>query len=202
MFAWSPYAGIRSPGVAAILTAHLSTSPQPPLTVFLEGLLETAVSVSVLASGERPLTLREQARLGADGPVTCRWRNSLLYAGQTTVAASATLVWLPSRIPEEARQALDDGKVPAGKILEPFGMRRTDCRAMNTAGIEEVTGRDAAVQSTAVLAIFGGRRVAIAEEFILSSFAETLAFAMASLARHQRRASRRHPAPRGMRVTP
>jgi chorismate-pyruvate lyase len=190
MFAWSPYAGIRSPGVASELAAKLSTSPQP-LTAFLESLLGTEVTVRVLAGpDDRPVTLTEQDRLAAGGIAACRHRSSLLYAGGT-VAASATLVWLPARLPEEACRALDAGLVPAGKILAPYGMRRVDCRAMDTTGIEEVTGGNAAVQSTAVLAILGGRRVAIAEEFILSTFAEQLASAMSSLARHRRRADRR-----------
>jgi hypothetical protein len=192
MFQWSPHAGIHSLTVAAELTAHLNTDPQPPLTVFLEGLLETTVTVQVLAAGERALTLKEQGRLDTGGPDSGRWRNSLLYAGDT-LAASVTLLWLPGRLPEEQCRALEAGVIPAGKILAPLGAHRVDCRAMNVTGmmIEEVTGQPAAVQSTAVLAVSGGSRVAIAEEFIPTSFAETLAFAQASRARRQRRDGRR-----------
>ena len=191
MLVWRPYAGIRSPGVATALAAHLNTTPQPPLTTYLEGLLGTEVTVRVLAGpGDRPLARREQFRLGAEGLAACRWRNSLLYAGGS-VAASATLAWLPARLPAEACEALDAGEIPAGKILAPLGMRRIDCRAIATTATEEVTGQEAAVISTAVLAILGGCRVAVAEEFILASFAEQLAFAMNALARHRHRADRR-----------
>jgi hypothetical protein len=204
MFVWSPYAGIRSPGVAAALTAYLNTSPQPPLTVFLEDLLKVTVTVRVLAAEEhRLLTRKEAARLEAGDRTTGCWRSSLLYAGDA-LAASATLLWLPGRLPAAECGALDAGMIPAGKILEPLGGHRVDCHAMDATGFitDEATGQPVAVQCTAVLATGDERRVAIAEEFILGSFAETLAFAMASLARHQHRASRRHPAPRGMRVTP
>ena len=53
-------------------------------------------------------------------------------------------------------------------------MKRTDRRAMATTGIEEVTGQDAAVMSSAVLTV-GKAAVGIAEETITRAFASALA---------------------------
>jgi chorismate-pyruvate lyase len=165
------YEGLCTRDVATVLAAWMAATPKP-LTSMLEDLTKAPVQVRVLASGERPLTGREQFRLGAEGLITCSWRNALLLAdGQ--VAASTSLLWLPARLPAEACRALDAGDVPAGKILRPLGMRRTDRRAMATTGIEEVTGQDAAVMSSAVLTI-GKVGVGIAEETITKIFAEAL----------------------------
>ena len=89
------------------------------------------------------------------------------------MAASTSLLWLPARLPAEACRELDAGEKPAGAILRPYGMKRTDRRAMATTGIEEVTGQDAAVMSSAVLTV-GKAAVGIAEETITKRFAEAL----------------------------
>ena len=89
------------------------------------------------------------------------------------MAASTSLLWLPARLPAEACRELDAGEKPAGAILRPYGMKRTDRRAMATSGIEEVTGQDAAVMSSAVLTV-GKVAAGIAEETITKRFAEAL----------------------------
>ena len=111
MIASSLYAGICSRNVGILLAELLKGSPRP-LTPLLEDLTGDQVTVQVLASGERHLTRQEQARLNAEGLVTCRWRNALLYAGQV-VAASTTLLWLPPRLPAEVCRDLDAGGQPA-----------------------------------------------------------------------------------------
>lgn len=172
MFVSPLYQGVAATDVATVLAAWMSATPKP-LTALLEDLTRTPVTIQVLASGERPLTLREQHRLDAPDGTACRWRHGLLIA-DGEVAASTSLLWILGRLPAEACRELDAGEKPAGAILRPLGMRRTDRRAMATAGIEEVTGQDAAVMSSAVLTV---RKVAagIAEETITRRFAEALA---------------------------
>ena len=165
------YSGICARDVSTVLSAWMAATPKP-LTAMLEDLTKTPVQVQVLASGERALTVPEQFRLGAGGLLTCRWRHALLLA-DGHVAASTSLLWLPARLPAEACRELDAGDVPAGKILRPLGMRRTDRRAMATTCIEEVTGQDAAVMSSAVLSV-GKVPVGIAEECITKRFAAAL----------------------------
>jgi chorismate-pyruvate lyase len=165
------YQGVATRDVATVLAAWMCATPKP-LTALLEDLTRTPVRIEVLASGERPLTDREQYRLSAPDVTACRWRHGLLVAdGQ--VAASTSLLWLPARLPDEACRELDAGERPAGAILRPLGMKRTDRRAMATSGIEEVTGQDAAVMSSAVLSV-GKVAVGIAEETITRVFAAAL----------------------------
>ena len=172
MFVSSLYEGVCTRDVATVLAAWMNATPKP-LTALLEDLTRTPVRIEVLASGERALTEREQFRLGAGDLTACRWRHGLLIAdGQ--VAASTSLLWLPARLPAEACRELDAGEKPAGAILRPYGMKRTDRRAMATTGIEEVTGQDAAVMSSAVLTV-GKVAAGIAEETITRVFAVALA---------------------------
>jgi hypothetical protein len=166
----SLYEGICSRDVATVLAAWLNATPKP-LTAVLEDLAGTEVRIQVLASGERVLTEAEQFRLGT-GLATCRWRNGLLIAGDS-VAASTSLLWLPDRLPAGACRELDDGLLPAGRILHRFGMRRTDRRAMATTGIDVAPGPGAAVLATAVLEV-GGIPAGIAEERITREFTESL----------------------------
>jgi hypothetical protein len=172
MFVSSLYQGVAARDVATVLAAWMNASPKP-LTALLEDITQAPVRLQVLASGERALTGREQHRLGAEGLTGCHWRHGLLIADYD-VAASTSLLWLPARLPFEACRELDAGERPAGAILRPLGMKRTDRRAMATTGIEEVTGQDAAVMSSAVLTI-AKVGVGIAEETITRRFAEALA---------------------------
>ena len=171
MFVSSLYEGICARDVGTVLAAWMNASPKP-LTSLLEDIARTPIRIQVLASGKRPLTERERFRLGAEGLIGCQWRHGLLIA-DGEVAASTSLLWLPARLPVEACVALDAGDKPAGAILGPLGMRRRDRRAMATSMIEEVTGQDAAVMSSAVLTI-GKVPVGIAEETITRHFAAAL----------------------------
>jgi chorismate-pyruvate lyase len=172
MLVSSLYQGVAAADVAVVLAAWMNASPKP-LTALLEDMTQGPVQLQVLASGERPLTSREQHRLDAEGEMACHWRHGLLIAdGQ--VAASTSLLWLPARLTAAACQELDAGDRPAGAILGPLGMRRTDRHAGASRLIEEVTGQDAAVMSSAVLTI-GKTGVGIAEETITRVFAEALA---------------------------
>jgi chorismate-pyruvate lyase len=171
MFVSQLYQGVCARDVATVLAAWMNATPKP-LTALLEDLTKTPVQLQVLASGERALTSREQFRLGAEGLAACHWRHGLLIA-DGEVAASTSLLWLPARLPAEVCRELDAGDEPAGKILGPLGMKRTDRRAMATTSIEEVTGQDAAVMSSAVLTV-GKVAVGIAEETITRAFAAAL----------------------------
>jgi hypothetical protein len=167
--------GIHAQDVGTVLAAILAASRRPA-TEILQHLSGTALHLKVLASGERPLTDRERYRLQAGVLRLCRYRHGLLVTGDGLVAASVSLVWLPPRLPFAACRELDEGKEPAGKILGPLGMRRTDRRAMSVAGmeIEEVTGQPAAVVASAALEV-DGQLVGLAEEHVTMAFAESLA---------------------------
>ena len=165
--------GIHSRDVGNVLAAILAASSRP-LTAILQGLSGAELSIKVLADGERPLNDRERFRMGADGIARCRWRTGLLVTPDGVVAASVSLVWLPVRLPFDACRELDAGDQPAGVILGRLGMRRQDRQAMATRGMEDVTGADAAVRSTAVLVV-DGQAVGIAGECVTRDFAESLA---------------------------
>ena len=164
--------GIHAQDVGTVLAAILAASSRPA-TEILQGLSGCTLHVKVLASGERPLTDRETFRLHAEGLRACRYRHGLLVTQDGLTAASASLVWLPARLPHAACRELDEGAEPAGVILGRLGMRREDRRAMPTSFDDEVTGEPRATASSAVLVV-GGQPVAIAEEFVMARFAETL----------------------------
>lgn len=166
-------ARMRPHEVGSVLAAVLAASSRP-LTRVLEDLAGTKLSIKILADGERPLREAEAFRLGAAGIMRCRWRNGLLVAADGIVAASTALLWLPARLPSATCRELDEGTEPAGVILGRLGMRREDRRAMATAGMEEVTGTDAAVRSTAVLMV-DGHAAGYADECVTRVFAESLA---------------------------
>jgi len=166
-------AHIEARDVGSVLAAILAASSRP-LTRILEDLSGERLRIEVLASGGRPLTDRERSRMAADGLTRCRWRTGLLVTGGGVVAASTSLIWLPSRLPFDACRELDAGAEPAGVILGRYGMRREDRRAMATRMMEEVTGQDSAVRSTAALVV-DGRAVGIADECVTRRFAEGLA---------------------------
>lgn len=168
-------ARMRPHEVGSVLAAVLAASSRP-LTRILEDLAGTKLSIRVLADGERPLREPEAFRLDAAGIARCRWRTGLLVAADGIVAASTMLVWLPPRLPYDACEELNAAAEPAGVILGRLGMRRADRRAMATNGMEEVTGADAAVRSTAVLEV-AGQAVGYADECVTKAFAERLASA-------------------------
>lgn len=165
--------GVHAQDVGTVLAAILAASRRPA-TEILQSISGATLHIQVLASGERPLTDREQYRLQAGPLRLCRYRNGLLVTQDGLAAASVSLVWLPPRLPFDACRELDEGKEPAGVILGRLGMRREDRRAMATSFDDEITGEPLATASSAVLVV-GGQRVAIAEEFVMLKFAETLA---------------------------
>lgn len=164
---------IQARDVGSVLAAILAASSRP-LTRILEDLSGTELSIKVTGDGERSLTDGERLRLSAAAFRRCRWRTGLLVTADGTVAASTALLWLPARLPFDACRDLDAGGQPAGVILGRLGMRREDRRAMSTRMMEEVTGADAAVRSTAVLMV-DGQAVGIADECVTREFAESLA---------------------------
>lgn len=169
--------GVCGRDVCDVLAAVLRASTRP-LTIVLEDFSGSPLRLEVLRDGERYLNTAgaiqdECYRLDAPPGTWCRWRQSLLVTEDGMVAASVSLIWLPDRLPEQARHGLEQAVEPAGKVLERFGMRRHDRRALATTQIDEVTGRDAAVLATAVCVV-GGQKVAIAGECVLRDFAESL----------------------------
>jgi hypothetical protein len=128
----------------------------------------------VLGRADRELTAAEHYRLQA-GPITAgHHRTALLRTATGTVAAQTSLVVVPQRIPPHARAALASTTIPAGKILAPLGAHRLDRRALCRHGCPDTTGRDIAVQSSAVLAL-DGVKIAIATEQITGQFCQLIA---------------------------
>lgn len=166
-----PLAGVEPAGVPKLLAAWLEAWPYPA-TGLLEFLCGQSLALRVLDGGDSELTARSAHRLKA-GPEDgmCRWRHGLLETATGHVAAHTALVWLPARLPEDARDALDAGGEPAGVILGRLGARRADRHALASCTGDGPTG---AVQSSAVLTL-GGVPVALAKEAVTRSFAESLA---------------------------
>lgn len=176
-----PLAGVSPQGVPKILAAWLEYWPGPAtgLLEYLSGgklRLQVTRPAPGQPPGKRTLKRDEQFRLRAGGVIRCNWREATLTAADGTIAAAVSLAWLPARLPWDTCTELDAGKEPAGRILDrlPGGMQRTDQRAVPAWSLEEITGQKAAVNSDAVIVV-GGQRVALAEEWILREFAESLA---------------------------
>jgi hypothetical protein len=66
--------GMHAQDVGTVLAAILAASSRPA-TRILEDLSGAPLHIKVLASGERPLTDREQYRLHAEGLLQCRYRH-------------------------------------------------------------------------------------------------------------------------------
>jgi chorismate-pyruvate lyase len=160
--------------VSVILAAFLESSDRP-LTRVLEDLSGSVMSIVVTASGERPLTASEAARLDVAAETRCCWREGLLRSDAGLVAARTTLVWLPERLPPDVSRELEAGKQPAGKILARLGMRRVDRRALAVQGDGAEARRGAAAISSAVLMSDDCVKMGIAGEEIERKFACTLA---------------------------
>ena len=95
-----------------------------------------------------------------------RWRTGQLLTETGLATAEVSLIWLPHRIPAQARALLEQGKRPAGHILGPLGATRhySRARALNGAG----------VKCQAVLYL-GGLPVALAAEEISYELCELMA---------------------------
>jgi hypothetical protein len=155
-------------GLASLLATVLAVSERPA-TPLLEGLAHTEIHIEVLSRTDRELTASEHDRLDA-GPITSgHCRAALLRTKSGIVAAETELVILPQRLPTDARVALADTHIPVDKILAALGVRRLDRRVMCRRGRQDSTGKDVAVESSAVLAI-GDTRVGITTERITGKF--------------------------------
>ena len=155
-------------GLASLLATVLAVSERPA-TPLLEGLAHTEIHIEVLSRTDRELTASEHDRLDA-GPITSgHCRAALLRTKSGIVAAETDLVILPQRLPTDARVALADAGIPVDKILAALGVRRLDRRVMCRRGRQDSTGKDVAVESSAVLAI-GDTRVGITTEKITGKF--------------------------------
>lgn len=159
--------------VSAVLAAILAGNPGPA-TRILQRFSGTTLTIPEFETGERDLTPEEQFRLGA-GPIACRWRTGNQVTGTGLIAAVTSLTWIPGRLPDGISDTLTTSTTPAGIILEPFDMRRTDRQAMAvTPAMCPPASEDDAVISSAVLVV-RGQQAAIACERISREFAESLA---------------------------
>ena len=142
--------GIDGQDVAHVLATLIDRSPLP-VTVLIQGLADVKLTITVAGTGSRDLSAREAHLLDAPEGTPCRWRTARLETTGGELAAGVFLLWLPSRLDEGTRAALDAGTEPAGVILSRLGMRRQQRRAVAVHVIDEITGEDASVMSRAVL---------------------------------------------------
>lgn len=177
----SLFGTVRARDVGVILASWLNASPAP-FTEILAEHARSPVQLDVTGRGTRQLTRDEPGRLGAPPEMACHWRRGFLSV-DGMMAARVTLMWLRPRLwkaaflagqdPDKICAALEAGEQPAGAVLAPIGMQRTDRRAGASQLIEEVTGQPAACISSAVLTA-QGQHIGIAEEFITKAFAEQM----------------------------
>lgn len=162
---------VTTPDKAAdILAAYIRNLTIPLVTILQYATGQPVLRVQVKDHGAGELVMPEnRGELdGLDAPegTLARWRNGQLVTETGLVAADVSLVWLPHRIPAEARALLEQGKRPAGHILGPLGATRhwSRARALNGAG----------VKSQAVLYL-AGLPVALAAEDITYELCEVMA---------------------------
>lgn len=161
---------VTADGAAVILAAIINADPRPLVQILQYATGQPVLRVQVKDHGAGELTMPENRREldGLDAPegTPARWRNGQLVTETGLVAADVSLIWLPHRIPAEARALLEQGKRPAGHILGPLGATRhwSRARALNGAG----------VKSQAVLYL-AGLPVALAAEEISYELCEIMA---------------------------
>lgn len=154
--------GMSLHGATTLLAEIIRVSPRP-LTHVLEELAGISLSLRVKDDGRRELTDDERFRLTAEGMRKGRYRAGML-AGEFAVAYTE-LLWLEQRTPWTVCRALDEGVLPAGKVMT--GMHRDDRRSLAVYPSEH----DIAVRSSAVL-YFGDVPAGIAYEAVTVSFCE------------------------------
>ena len=163
-------AAVTPDGAAVILAAILNADPRPLVQVLQMATGQPVLRIEVKDKGHGELTMPENAgeldALDAPEGTPARWRTIRQLTETGLVAAEATFIWVPHRIPAEARALLDQGKRPAGHILGPLGAERhyRRARALNGAG----------VKSQAVLYL-DGLPVALAAEEITYELCEVMA---------------------------
>jgi chorismate-pyruvate lyase len=155
-------------GLASLLATVLAVSERP-LTLLLEELAHIEIRFEMLSRSDRELTASEHRRLNEDPGTFALHRAELLRTRGGIVAAETGLVILPQRLPAGAHAALAGTHIPVGEILEQFGARRLDRRALCRGGCQDSAGKDVAVESLAVLAI-GDTKVGITTERISGTF--------------------------------
>ena len=132
-----------------------------PVTVLVQALANVKLTITVVRTGHpRPGHQGSPAPGRTGGDTLPLAGQARLETADGDLAAGVFLLWLPFRLVEGTRRALDAAAEPAGVILGrlPGGMRREQRRAGATNVIDEVTGEDASVMSRAVL-VTGGRAV-------------------------------------------
>jgi hypothetical protein len=161
---------VTADGAAVILAAIINADPRPLVQILQMVTGQAVLRLQVKDHGAGELTmpgnLAELDALDAPEGTPARWRTGQLVTETGLAAAEVSLIWLPHRIPAEARALLEAGKRPAGHILGPLGATRHWCRARALNG--------AGVKSQAVLYL-GGLPVALAAEEISYELCEVIA---------------------------
>lgn len=163
-------AAVTPDGAAVILAAIINADPRPLVHILQYATGQPVLRVRVKDHGGGELTMPENVdeldALDAPEGTLARWRTGQLVTETGLAAADVSLIWLPHRIPAEARALLEQGKRPAGHILGPLGATRHWCRAraLNGAGVKS--------QATLYLA---GLPVALAAEDITFELCEIMA---------------------------
>ena len=162
-----------SGGPAASLIAFVLVMSERPATLLLEELAHTRTRAEILSRADRELTASEHHRLDAGLISAGHCRTGLLRTEGGIVVAQTELVILPQRLPAEVRAALARARMPASSILTPRYARRLDRRVAFCARKPDSPGDDAALESSAVLAI-GNIKIGIVAERITRQFCQLI----------------------------
>lgn len=165
-----PATAITPDGAAVILAAIITADPRPLVKILQRATGQPVLRIQVKDHGGGDLAMPENRgeldALSVPEGTPARWRTGQLVTETGATAADTSLIWVPHRLPAEARALLDQGQRPAGHILGPLGAARhwRRGRALNGEG----------VKSQAVLYL-DGLPVALAAEDISYELCEIMA---------------------------
>ena len=165
-----PATAITPDGAAVILAAILNVDPRPLVQVLELVTGQPVARLEVKDHGGGELTMPENVgeldALDVPEGTPARWRTGQLITSTGMTAADVSLIWVPTRLPAQARALIDQGQRPAGAILGPHGATRHWSRARAQTG--------AGVKSQAVVYL-DGLPVALAAEDITLELCELMA---------------------------
>jgi len=149
-----------TPADAAFAVCVVLARNSGPVTPLFARLAREDITIMVTSSAHREVTADEAGTLKATPGTRAYEREGVMTAGSLTVATTR-LVLIPERLPGVAWAAIQAGE-PAGAVLGPYGMHRTDRKAF-------LSRADATVDASAVLSL-GDQMTGTAEELVTAEF--------------------------------
>jgi len=154
-----------TPADAAFAVSAVLLRNSGPVTPLFARLAREDIAITVTSAAHRAVTEDEAVTLKAGPGARVYEREGAMTAGTLTVAATR-LVLIPERLPGVAWGAIQAGE-PAGAVLGPYGMHRTDRKAF-------LSRPDATVDASAVLSL-GDMPIGAAEEHVTTGFCRHVA---------------------------